>query len=121
MAEMEPGTAMVTDRRAIPRGVLPKGILTWAMGGVALIILLITLFAGSPKPVTRAAGSVAPAPQAPNGDRVSEYQRQVRSIDERARAQAVQTAPPLPRDLSQMPVTAPASAAPTPTPDPLAE
>jgi type IV secretion system protein VirB10 len=97
-------------------------MLTWVMGGVATLIVLITLFAGSPKPVPHPAGSVTPAPQAPNADRLNEYQRQVRSIDERARAQAVEPAPSVPRDLSQMPGTAPATtAAQAPGPDPLAE
>ena len=58
MADMEPGTAAVTDTRQAPRGVLPKGLLTWVMAGVAGVILLITLFAGSPKPVTRGTGTV---------------------------------------------------------------
>jgi type IV secretion system protein VirB10 len=121
MADLEPQTVTLTDKRPSPRGALPKGILTWAMGGVAAIILLITLFAGSPKPVPHAAGAVAPTPQAPNADRLSEYQRQVRSIEERARAQAVEPAPPVPRDLSQMPGTASVPAAQAPAPDPLAE
>jgi hypothetical protein len=86
MADLEPQTVTLTDKRPSPRGALPKGLLTWAMGGVAAIILLITLFAGSPKPVPHPAGSVTPAPQAPNADRLNEYQRQVRSIEERARA-----------------------------------
>jgi type IV secretory pathway VirB10-like protein len=121
MADLEPGTAPVIDKRPIPRGVLPKGMLTWVMGGVATIIVLITLFAGSPKPIARPARAVTPAPQAPNADRLNEYQRQVRSIDERARAQAAEPPQPLPRDLSQMPGAAGVPAAQAPAPDPLAE
>jgi type IV secretory pathway VirB10-like protein len=121
MAELEPGTASITDTRPAPRGVLPKGLLTWVMAGVAAVILLITLFAGSPKPATRGAGTVAAAPQAPSADRVSEYQRQVRSLDERARAQVAEATPALP---SGQPTTLPGiapSASTPPPPDPLTE
>ena len=34
-----PGTAPVVDRRPVPRGVLPRGVQTWLMAGLAIVNL----------------------------------------------------------------------------------
>ena len=38
----------VTDHRPVPRGVLPRGMQTWLMVGVAVGMIAIILFAGRP-------------------------------------------------------------------------
>ena len=38
-----PSPPPVTDRRPVPRGVMPRGFQTWLMGGLALGIVLIIL------------------------------------------------------------------------------
>ena len=43
-----PGTATVTDRRPVPRGVLPRGVQTWLMAGIAVGMLAIMFVAGDP-------------------------------------------------------------------------
>ena len=96
MAEPAPGTAPVTDRRPAPRGVLPRGIQTWLMLGLALGILAIIVFAGRPAPTPAPATMVAPTATAPNPDRLRDYQDRLRVLDERARQQALDQVPLVP-------------------------
>ena len=49
MSAPEHGNTAVVDRRPVPRGVLPKGIQTWLMVGIAGVIVVIILFAGQPQ------------------------------------------------------------------------
>jgi type IV secretory pathway VirB10-like protein len=81
------GTATVTDHRPVPRGVLPRGVQTWVMVGLAVGMLAIMLIVGRPDPPARPAASAAPA-QAPNADRVRDYQDRLRAME----AQALQDA-----------------------------
>lgn len=60
-----PATPPVTDRRPVPRGVLPRGFQTWLMAGLALGIVLIILIAGGSEP-SRTPAQTAPAALAPN-------------------------------------------------------
>ena len=39
----DPAPPAVTDRRPVPRGVLPRGVQTWIMAGVAAGMLAIML------------------------------------------------------------------------------
>src|SRR5712691_10682040 len=97
MADVEPGTASVTDHRNAPRGVLPRNTQTWLMVGLALGILAIIVFTGHPQPAPRVAAATA-APAAPNPDRLRDYQDRLRVLDERSRQQAVSEARgPMPR------------------------
>ena len=50
-----PGPPAVTDRRPVPRGVLPRGVQTWVMAGVAVGMLAIMLIVGRPDPPPRPA------------------------------------------------------------------
>lgn len=90
------GTTPVTDRRPVPRGVLPKGVQTWLMAALAVGMLLIIFLTGRPDAPAGARAATA-APQAPNSDRVREYQDRLRSLDVQAaldaRAAAVSEAP----------------------------
>jgi type IV secretory pathway VirB10-like protein len=79
--------APVTDRRIIPRGVLPRGIQTWLMAGLALGIVLIVILAGHPEPPARQAATAAAAPAA-NPDRVRDYQDRLRTLEARAALEA---------------------------------
>ena len=94
MAEQSgtPGTAPVSDHRPVPRGVLPRGFQTWLMAGLALGIVLIILIAGKPEP-PGAPAQTAPAPLAPNPDRLRDYQDRLRAMDAR-QAQETQAATP---------------------------
>src|SRR5687767_7459299 len=88
------GTSTVTDHRPVPRGVLPRGVQTWVMAGLAVGMLAIMLIVGRPDPPARPAASAAPA-QAPNADRVRDYQDRLRAMEAQAMrdAQAAALAP----------------------------
>jgi len=85
-----PGTTPVSDHRPVPRGVLPLGIQTWLMVGLAGGMLLIILVAGRPTPSPRQA-TTAPVP-APSPDRVRDYQQRLRALEAQA-MQEDQSAP----------------------------
>jgi type IV secretion system protein TrbI len=110
----DPAAPSVTDKRPVPRGVLPRGIQTWIMAGVAVVMLAIMLLVGRPDPPARPTQATAP-PQAPSADRVRDYQERLRFLEAQALRDA-QTASPA--------VTAPVlheDTAPSPPRDPLAE
>jgi type IV secretory pathway VirB10-like protein len=88
------GTSTVTDHRPVPRGVLPRGVQTWVMAGLAVGMLVIMLIVGRPDPPARPAASAATA-QAPNADRVRDYQDRLRAMEAQAMrdAQAAALAP----------------------------
>lgn len=96
-ASSAPGTVAVTDRRSVPRGVLPRGMQTWLMAGIAGVMVLIMFVVGRPDPPPRQA-SVGTPPAAPSPDRMREYQDRLRIMETRAaqEAQASATAPPAP-------------------------
>jgi type IV secretory pathway VirB10-like protein len=96
MAETRPVPAAppaVTDRRPIPRGVLPRGVQTWIMAGIALGMLAIMLFVGRPEPPART--TAAPAAAQPSADRVRDYQERLRALEAQAllETQAASSAP----------------------------
>ena len=86
-----PGTAPVVDRRPVPRGVLPRGVQTWLMVALAVGMLLIIFLTGKPEAPSTARQS-AGAPQAPNADRVRDYQERLRMLDEQAAREAREAA-----------------------------
>jgi type IV secretory pathway VirB10-like protein len=95
-----PGTASVTDRRVAPRGVLPRNLQTWLMAGLAVGIVLVILLVGQPNPPT-GASTASVVPQAPNADRVRDYQDRLRALEAQAlrelqaAEQAASQAPPM--------------------------
>ena len=90
--ERDPPTATVADHRPVPRGVLPRGVQTWVMAGVAVGMLAIMLIVGRPDPPARPAATTAPA-QAPSADRVRDYQDRLRLLDAQAMRDAQLAAP----------------------------
>src|SRR5438876_3319540 len=86
-----PATTPVTDRRPVPRGVLPRGIQTWVMAGIAGVMVLIIFVAGRPDPPARSA-AVASAAAAPSADRLREYQDRLRLMETRAAQEALASA-----------------------------
>ena len=62
----------VTDHRPVPRGVLPWGVQTWIMAGIAVGMLAIMLLVGRSDPPVRTTTAPAAA-QAPTADRVRDY------------------------------------------------
>ena len=82
-----PPAATVTDRRPVPTGVMPRGVQTWVMAGVAVFMLAIMLIVGRPDPPARPASAAAPA-MPPSADRVRDYQERMRLLE----AQALQDA-----------------------------
>jgi type IV secretion system protein VirB10 len=113
-AHSDPVPPAVTDRRPVPRGVLPRGVQTWIMASVAAGMLAIMLIVGRPDPPPRPAQAAAPA-QAPSADRVRDYQDRLRLLE----AQAL-------REAQMAGVTQPepapyADTAPAPVQDPIAE
>ena len=100
-----PAPPAVSDRRPVPRGVLPRGFQTWLMAGLALGIVLIILIAGRPEPPS-APGQTAPAPLAPNPDRLRDYQERLRAMEAR-QTQDGQSATPA--AAAQQPVVEPSA------------
>src|SRR6476659_8073521 len=90
--ERDPPPAAVTDHRPIPRGVLPRGVQTWVMAGVAVGMLAIMLIVGRPNPPARPVQTTAPA-QPPSADRVRDYQDRLRLLEAQALRDAQPTVP----------------------------
>src|SRR3954469_21434425 len=90
--DRDPPMATVADHRPVPRGVLPRGVQTWVMAGVAVGMLAIMLIVGRPDPPARPATTTAPA-QAPSADRVRDYQDRLRLLDAQAMRDAQLAAP----------------------------
>jgi hypothetical protein len=61
--------------------VLPKGIQTWLMVGIAGVIVVIILFAGQPQAPQRTAQAAAMAPAATSPERVRDYQERLNAIN----------------------------------------
>ena len=103
----------VTDHRPVPRGVLPRGVQTWIMAGIAVGMLAIMLLVGRSDPPARTAPAAAAA-QAPSADRVRDYQERLRALEAQAlrEAQSVGVTPAPAAMGFQEPPSAPA-------PDPL--
>jgi type IV secretory pathway VirB10-like protein len=75
-----PVTTPVTDRRPVPQGVLPRGVQTWLMAGLAAAMLLIIVLTGRPDaraPVRQPTAT----PATTNPDRVREYQDRLRLLE----------------------------------------
>lgn len=82
-----PGTAPVTDRRPVPRGVLPRGVQTWLMVALAIGMLFIIFLTGQPESPGATRTSTA-AVQPPSADRVRDYQERLRLLDGQAAQEA---------------------------------
>jgi type IV secretory pathway VirB10-like protein len=103
----------VTDNRPVPRGVLPRGMQTWIMAGIAVAMLAIMLLVGRSDPPVRTTSAPAAA-QTPNTDRVRDYQERLRAMEAQALREA-QSASVTPAPAT-MGFQEPPS---TPAPDPL--
>ena len=57
----------VTDNRPVPRGVLPRGMQTWIMAGIAVGMLAIMLLVGRSDPPVRTPSAPAAAVVAASG------------------------------------------------------
>ena len=88
----DPAPATVTDHRPVPRGVLPRGVQTWVMAGVAVGMLAIMLIVGRPNPPARPAATAASA-QPPSADRVRDYQDRLRLLEAQALRDAQDAGP----------------------------
>ena len=95
MSTQEQGNAAVVDRRPVPRGVLPKGIQTWLMVGIAGVIVVIILFAGQPQAPERRAEAAAAIPPATNPERVRDYQDRLKAINAQLSMKPMPEGPPV--------------------------
>jgi type IV secretion system protein TrbI len=81
--------APVTDRRPVPRGVLPRGMQTWLMVAIAMGMLAVILLTGRAEPPARTTAAVPTSgPSQPNTDRVRDYQDRLRIMESRAAQEA---------------------------------
>jgi type IV secretion system protein TrbI len=81
------GPPTVTDNRPVPRGVLPRGVQSWIMAGIAVGMLAIMLLVGRSDAPVRS----TPAPtasQATSADRVRDYQERLRAMEAQALREA---------------------------------
>jgi type IV secretion system protein VirB10 len=92
------GTVPVTDRRPVPRGVLPRGVQTWLMVALAVGMLLIIFLTGQPAAPTTVWPAAA-ATQATDADRVRDYQERLRALDAQAALDARASEKSLPPSL----------------------
>jgi type IV secretion system protein TrbI len=94
-APSEPAPPAITDRRPVPRGVMPRGMQTWIMAGIAVGMLAIMLVVGRPDPPARPAQTAATS-QTPSADRVRDYRDRLRLLEAQALrdAQGGDAAPP---------------------------
>jgi hypothetical protein len=77
-----PDTFPVTDHRQSPRGVLPRGMQTWLMAGLALRMVVIMFAIGRPDPPARpTATATTPIPSA---GCVRDYQERLKATEARA-------------------------------------
>src|SRR5262245_37498129 len=103
----------VTDYRPVPRGVLPRGVQTWIMAGVAVVMLAIMLLVGRSDPPARTTPAAA-GPELPSADRVRDYQERLRTLEAQALREAQAAA------VTPAPVTTGFQEPPSaPVPDPL--
>lgn len=85
-----PPGSPVRDRRAAPRGVLPRQIQVWVMAGLAVVIVVIILIAGHAQPPTASSTAArTPAALLPDADRIRAYQQQL--ADDETRLKQMQT------------------------------
>src|SRR5262245_51664702 len=97
----------VTDRRPSPRGVLPRGVQTWLLAGLAAFMLLIMFVGVRSDAPARPAPAVAPAAP-PTADRVRDYQERLRALEALSLSPAGQpAAPPVDPRLYSEPQTPP--------------
>ena len=83
----------VQDRRARPRGVLPRHLQTWIMGGLAAAMLLIIVVTGRPAPARRPSDA-APTPASTSSlppDRLRRYHEQLAEQETRLRQELADT------------------------------
>jgi type IV secretion system protein TrbI len=97
----------VSDHRPVPRGVLPRGMQTWLMVGVAVGMIAIIVATGRSDAPVRAVPAAATA-AAPNPDRLREYQDRLRVTEARAAQEAhvAALAPSSPRAFTDDPPVA---------------
>lgn len=104
----------VRDHRQTPRGVMPRGIQTWLLAGLAAFMLLIMFVVGRPDAPRRAVAPGGVPPGTPNAERVRDYQDRLRSLEAQAAAQVpeptIRPTTTNPRDSDARAGTAPADA-----------
>ncbi len=71
---------VVTDRRPSPRGVLPRGVQTWLLAGLAAFMLMIMFVVGRPEPPARLGPTATPVAP-PTAGRVRDYQDRLRALE----------------------------------------
>lgn len=76
----------VTDARPWPRGVLPRGVQTWLLAGLAAFMLLVMFVVGRPDAPARPTPTPSTA-MAPSADRVRDYQDRLRALETQTLAQ----------------------------------
>ena len=106
--ERDPQPATVTDHRPVPHGVLPRGVQTWLLAGLAVFMLLIMFVVGRPEAPASPAQSASPT-MAPNADRVRDYQERLRALETQSLSQLAnqQSTPTGDRQMDSEPQTRP--------------
>ena len=84
----DPVPPAVTDRRPVPRGVLPRGMQTWIMVGVAVGMLAIMLIVGRPDPPPATSSRLPHPCRRRRADRVRDYQDRLRLLEAQALARS---------------------------------
>jgi len=99
-------TPIIQDRRAKPRGVLPRQTQMWLMVGLAFVILVIIFFTGRPTPASRPSGTSRPTePALAATDRIRTYRQQLADDEARQRQVLAQQTTPTPTPEQARPST----------------
>lgn len=77
--------AAITDKRMAPPGILPRNIHRLALGGVAVVMILVIVFSGrsTPKPKPSSPSSPELPVQQLNDDKLIDYKRRIAEAAER--------------------------------------
>ena len=80
------GVPEIQDKRTKPSGLLPKNAQTWAMAGVALVMVLIILFSGRSAPKQGPKDPPLPPIVDPNLPRIDDVRKRIDEMADKNRS-----------------------------------
>src|SRR5947208_2143007 len=87
MANDPLGVPEIQDKRIKPSGLLPKNAQTWAMAGLALVMVLIILFSGRSAPKQVSKEQPLPPIVDPNLPRIDDVRKRIDEMADKNRTE----------------------------------